>query len=167
MAVAVLSLMPLAACSSDPTRGYSFTSAHSDSIHTVAIPVFRNDTYSKSLEVELTEAIISEIRRTTGWSVTDADSADAVLTGMITETRMRPLSTGRDTGLVEQLAVRVTVDFDFTDNHTGKALVSRRKFSGVSSFVPARPAVERLETGEHAVIAELAQDIVAELRSEW
>jgi hypothetical protein len=154
-------------CSTDPSRGYSLSSAHSSSIRTVAVPVFKNITYSQSLEVELTEALISEMRRTTRWKVTSSDSADAVLTGKITESEMRTLSIGRDTGLVEQVAIRVTVDFDFTDTRTGRPVVSRRRFSGMSSFVPARPAAERIETGEHDVVQELARDIVAELRSEW
>lgn len=157
----------LAGCSSDPSRGYSMSSAHSGAIRSVAVPVFRNDTYTKAMEVELTEAIISEIRRSTPWTVTNTDGADAVLRGTIRTSDMRPMSIGRETGLVEQLAVHLSVDFDFTDNRSGKSIVSRRRFQGVSSFVPARPAAERLETGQHAAIQELAQDIVAELRSDW
>jgi hypothetical protein len=154
-------------CSTDPRRGYSFSSAHSKDIRTVAVPVFKNTTYSKAVEVSLTEAVISEIRRTTPWSVTSSEDADAVLTGTITESSMRPLSIGRQTGIVEQLAVKLTVDFDFTDNRTGKDLVSRTRFSAVSSFVPAQPAGERLETGQNAAIQDLARDIVAEIRADW
>ena len=157
----------LAGCSTDPTRGYSFESAHSDSIRTVAVPVFKNTTYSKALEVSLSEAIISEIRRTTKWSVTSPDAADAVLGGTIIESKMRAMSTGRQSGLVQQMALSITVDFDFTDNRSGKSIVSRRRFTGTSSFVPAVPAAERLETGQNAAIQELAEDIVAELRSSW
>lgn len=154
-------------CSADPKRGYSFSSAHSDSIRTVAVPVFKNVTYSKTLEVQLTEAIISEIRRTTPWSVTSPEAADAVLTGTLTESSMRAMSIGQQTGIVEQMAIKLTVDFDFTDNRTGKDMVSRRRFSGVSSFVPAQPAQENLQTGQNAAVQELAQDIVAELRADW
>lgn len=157
----------LGACSSDPSRGYSFTSAHSESIRSIAVPVFKNSTMTKAIEVELTQAILSELRRTTPWAVTGTDGADAVLTGTLIESRLRPLTTGRNTGLVQQMAVVLTVDFDFEDNRTGRTLISRRRFSGVASFVPARPAAERIETGQHAAIQELAQDIVAELRSDW
>lgn len=165
LALAVLPVA-LAACSSDPTRGYSFKSTYQGG-RTVAVPVWENQTYSQGLEVALTQAIVSEIQRTTPWLVVPPDRADTVLSGVLTQSQLRPLSTARGTGLVQELAVALSVDFDWRSNRTGESLISRRDFQAVQTFVPALGTGERIELGQTAAVQELARDIVAELRSNW
>lgn len=160
-------VMACAGCASDPTQGYSFRSTYGESIRTVAVPVFENRTYAKGIEVALTEAVIKEIQRSTPWAVVPREQADSVLAGSITDSSLRALSTSRRTGLVQEMAVKLTVDFDWTSSRTGQVLVSRRAFDAVETFVPARGTGERLELGEAAAVQEMARDIVAELRSNW
>ena len=160
----------LASCSSDPTRGYSFTSTHSAGIHSVAVPMFDNRDFQHGLEMQLTEAIIKEIQRTTPWVVIQGGNgggADTTLTGVITSTALHNLTTSSRTGLVQEMAVEITVDFDWRDARTSKYLVSRRDFRAMEAFVPAPGSRERLEIGQHAAIQELARGIVNELRSNW
>jgi hypothetical protein len=133
----------------------------------VAVPLWENRTFSKGLEVQLTEAIVKEIQRATPWVVTGRDNADTVLTGVIVDTRLRAMSIGRVTGLVMEQAVEISVDFDWRSRGTGKVLTSRRSFEGLGSFVPAHGTQERLELGQAVTVQELARDIVAELRSNW
>ena len=154
-------------CASDPTRGYSFASTYPQNIQTVHIPIFQNDTFSRGVEVELADAIAKEIGRSTPWRIVSEEGADAVLTGAITEARLRTLTTNRVTGLSQEVAVILTVDFDLRDARSGKSITARRNFSAAETFVPARPAGERLEVGEQATVQELAQAIVAQLRSNW
>ncbi|HZW10980.1 MAG TPA: LptE family protein [Phycisphaerales bacterium] len=157
----------LAGCSADPTRGYSFSSTFDHTAHTVAVPIFANETYASGLEVRLTEAIIAEIQRTTPWRVVGAESAATTLQGSIEEVEMTRLSRQRNTGLVQEQALRVTVSFDWIDNRSGRTTVSRRRFSSVASFVPHHGVGEPIEIGESGAVRELARDIVAELRSDW
>ncbi|MDX2114866.1 MAG: LPS assembly lipoprotein LptE [Planctomycetota bacterium] len=157
----------VAGCASSPQQGYSFTDAYRADVRTVAVPIFENSTFSHGLEFTLTDAIIKEIHRTTPWRVTSGDGADTTLSGAITDSEMRRLSRGSETGLVQELAVQLTVDFDWKKNRSGEVLVSRRNFKAADPFVPARGARERLNLGERAAIDELAKDIVAELRSSW
>jgi hypothetical protein len=157
----------LASCASDPSDGYSFSSSHSTAIRTVHVPMFKNPTHSRGLEAELTDAVIKEIQRITPWKVADESVAETSLSGTITEVSMRRLSANRDSGLAQELAVSMTVDFDWVDVRSGKPLVQRRAFSASETFVPTKPVGERLEVGEHATIQQLARDIVAELRSSW
>ncbi|MGE3108426.1 MAG: LPS assembly lipoprotein LptE [Phycisphaerales bacterium] len=154
-------------CSSDPTRGYAFTSAHDSGITTVYVPTFRNTTFSHGLEVDLTDAIIKEIKSTTPWRVVSQGDAEASLSGTIVESSLRPLSYARTSGLVQEMGVTLTIEFDFKDTRTGRVIASRRNFSATESFVPARGVGERLEVGEHAGVQELARAVVAELRSGW
>jgi hypothetical protein len=157
----------VAGCSSDPSKGYSFSSSYTESIRTVHVPMFKNPTYHRGLEQELTDAIIKEIQLSTPWKVADESVAETSLSGTITEVSMRRLSANRDSGMSQELAVSMTVDFDWVDVRTGKSLASRRSFSASETFVPTKPVGERLEVGEHATIQQLARDIVTELRASW
>lgn len=165
--VYALLTLGIAACASDPTQGYVWSGTYSGDIRTVSVPIFQNSTFSRGLEVQLTDAIIKEIQSRTPWRVVTPSQANATLSGAITESRLRELSSGRDTGLVQEQGVQLTVQFDFKDNRTGRVLVSRRNFTASDVFIPAERLNERLETGEHGAVARLARDIVSELRSAW
>ncbi len=154
-------------CSSDPKEGYSFKGAHSESIRTVAVPIFDNRTYSTGVEVELTEAIVKEIQRTTGWTISSAGAADATLSGVVQGADFRTLSTDRQTGLVQEVGVEVRVDFELRDNRTGRVMVSRQNFAAMDTFGPSIRVGERPEVGRTATVATLARDIVGELRESW
>ncbi len=169
-AVLLLCCAAVLSCSSDPTRGYSFTSTRPGSVHSVAVPMFDNRDFQHGIEIELTDAIIKEIQRSTPWVVVQGSNgggADTTLTGVITATTLHALSTSSVTGLVQEMALEVTVDFDWRDARTGKYLVSRRDFKAMESFVPTPGSRERIELGQHAAVQELARGIVAELRSNW
>jgi hypothetical protein len=157
----------LAGCATDARRGYTFGAAHDERLGTIAVPIFANDTFEHGVEAELTEALIKEIQRSTPWVVTTPDRAHTVLTGRIAAADMRSLSLARGVGMTQELAVRVVVDFDWVENETGRPLVSRRGFASVETFVPARPSMERRETGRRAAVQDLARSIVAELRGQW
>jgi hypothetical protein len=131
------------------------------------VPIFTNPTFHRGVEVELTDAVIKEIQSSTPWKVTDASVAETTLSGSITDVRLRRLSTNRQSGLVQELAVVLTVDFDWKDARSGKVLTSRRSFNASETFVPTKPVGDRLEVGEHAAVQQMARDIVAELRSAW
>jgi len=156
-----------AGCSSDPTKGYSFSSSFSTDVRTVHVPIFENPTFARGLEIELTDAIIKEIQRTTPWTVAASDSAQTQLTGKINDAQLRRLSTGRGSGLAQELAYTITVEFEWKDARNGKVLVSRKDFSASDTFIPTQGLNERIETGQHGAIQRLARDIVAELRSNW
>lgn len=155
-------------CASDPTQGYAFASSHDASIRTVAVPIFENPSFAHGLEVELTDAIIKEIQAKTPWRVVPMGSgANSTLTGKLAEPKLHRLSTSPGTGYAQELAVQLSVDFDFKDARTGKTILSRRGFAASDEFVPASPANERIEKGQHGAVQRLARDIVAELRSSW
>jgi hypothetical protein len=158
--------LAMVSCSSDPTRGYSFKPAFDTQVRTISIPIFENPTFYHGLEGDLTDAIVKEIQQRTPWVVVSG-AADTSLSGSITEVSMRPLTTSRRTGLVEDMALAVTVRFEWKDLRTNEFLVRRSDFTATESFVPARPSSERLELGQHAVVQELARAVVSELRSGW
>lgn len=166
--VALLSAcLLISGCASDPTRGYAWGSSYSDQVRSVSVPIFKNETHATGLETQLTEAIVKQIQRSTPWVVTRGRSADTTLLGTITDVEYDRLSVTPGSGLVQEQAVLIEVKFEWMDNRSGTTLVSRERFSAVSVFVPARGTGERAEVGERGAVAELAEDVVSELRADW
>lgn len=163
--VALLAAVP--GCSSDPSRGYSFATTYPQGVRTVAVPIFDNQTFYPGLEVQLTEAVIKQLQASSGLRVTSGDNADSRLHAVITDVTLRRLNLEHTTGLVQEQALQMTIDFDWRDSRSGKLLVSRTAFSATETFIPARPTGERIEVGELGAIQRLAKDIVAEMRGTW
>ncbi len=168
IAIALLTtLAPLSACASDPTRGYALGSAYDDSIRTIAVPIFQNNTIERGLETSLTDAIIKQIQTRTPWRIARPDNADTTLTGALTQHRLSQLSQTPGTGLVQEQGVTLSIRYEWVDNRTGDILSARAAFSATSTFVPQRGIGERLEHAEREAIDELARDLVEQLRARW
>ncbi|MBL0869783.1 MAG: hypothetical protein IBJ18_04325 [Phycisphaerales bacterium] len=157
----------LSACAADPRQGYSTASSFPADISTVNVPMFKNSTFIHGLEIELTTAVQTELRRQSPYRVTSSEVAQTTLSGTIVRSEMRKLSVGRDTGIAEDLALVLTIDFTWKDNRSGKVIVERRNFVGADSFTPARAVGESLELGQQGAVARLARDMVNEMRSAW
>lgn len=163
----IVASLGLAACASDPSTGYAFARLHDDSVTSVAVPIFQNQTFDQGVGAELAEAVTKEIQRRTKWVVTSPDRADRVLDATIIKSTQSLLAVDRETGLGQQLAVVITIDFQFSDAHTGEVLFARRNFSASDFYVPSIQAGERRAVGRHGAIDRLAKDIVAELQAAW
>lgn len=157
----------LSGCAQDPKQGYSTQPVFDTTVRTISVPIFDNYTYRPELAVALTEAVSKELARTTPWAVTNTANADTVLKGVVRSEELRKLSQDSNSGLVQEQAVTIFIDFEWRDARSNKARVIRRRFTGVDTFVPVRGTGERLETGEYAAIDRLAKAIVGELRSTW
>lgn len=167
IAITITALMLTLGCSTNPADGYSFASAHDSSIQTVAVPIFKNDTFHTGVELTLTQDLIKQIQRQTPWRITSSDRADAVLSGSITQVSLRNLTTRTGVGLVQEMAVQLTVEFEFVDNRSGKTLTSRTNYSALGSFVPANPTGERIDVGYAGASQTLAEDLVGDLQTAW
>ena len=154
-------------CATDPSQGYSFSSVYDESIQSVAIPIFKNETTSRGLEVTLTESLIKEIQKRTPWHIAPTDRADTTLVGVITNTSLSVLSDDPQTGLVQEQAARITIRYEWRDNRSGDVIVARDAYSASAVFSPSRNVADRLELGQRDAIEELAHDVVSDMRSSW
>ncbi len=167
-ALAMLALVAvLTSCASDPRQGYSFGSAFDSGVSSIEVNIFDNLTFYYGMEVRLADAIVKQVQTQTPWQVRNGDRAQTTLTGTITEVRLRVRSVARDTGLVQEQAVEITLDFQWRDNRSGEILASRRGVKAVETFVPTLGAGERIEVGENASVQEAAREVVAALQSGW
>lgn len=166
--VLLLGSLLLAGCAADPSQGYSTGGFFGDESRSVSAPIFGNQTFYEGLEFDLSEALVKEIQKRTPWAVTRSGSASTELTGTIVAVEQIPLSAGRRTGLVDEVALRISIDFTWRDARTGDELVSRRNFAASGTFVPARAGgAERIEVGQTGAIATLAREVVDEMRNQW
>jgi hypothetical protein len=167
LCIGMASVAGIAGCASDPSEGYAFASSHDSSIESIHVPLFVNQTFTHGVEADLTDAIVKQLKASTPWNVTSESAAETTLTGRIVESRLQALSLARTSGLVQEQAVIMTIEFEWRDNRTGKVLVSRRNFTATEIFVPSSGVGERIETGQDGAIQKLARGVVEELRSSW
>ncbi len=154
-------------CASDPTQGYAAVSVYPDNISTVAVNIFKNDSFLREIEFELADALVKEIEARSPYKVTSSSRADTILTGTVRNVQRDLLSKSRLTGLSEEVLLSVTIDFKWTDQRTGRSLVQRESFTGNAPFFPSRPTGELIELGEFAVVQLLARDIVNQMQANW
>ncbi len=157
----------LPGCASNPTDGWSTASSFPSGYRTVAVPVFENPTYDRSVGYQLTDAVVKEIQQNTPYRVTSEAKADTVLRGTIREVRRRELSKSLATGLSEEMVLQVTVDYEWVDMKTGKPIVARQGFSSGGTFIASRPQAEPIDLGNYNVVQQLAGDIVASMQTNW
>ena len=46
-------------CASDPATGWAVGTTHSTAYHSIAVPIFRNISYEKGLELDLARALVA------------------------------------------------------------------------------------------------------------
>jgi hypothetical protein len=106
---------PVAACQSPyefTFFGYSMSPRHSTCIRTVRVPLFKNKTYVRGLEIELTEAVVKRMHQVTPWRVVQSGAADAELIGTIIAVAKRPILMNELNEVREaDLALGVEIEF--------------------------------------------------------
>ncbi len=164
----LLLALPLAGgCSSDPASGYANVSPHRSDVSSVSVPIFNNLTHHHGAETLLTQALMRRVQRQTPWALLPGAQADSTLTGSIVAIELERLGQDRVTGLGNEMAVDIAVDFRWVDNRSGEPIVARRNFRGSATFVPAQGVREPIETGLQGAVESLAEAIIAELRTDW
>ena len=94
-----------------------------ESLQTIAIPAFKNETLNYRIEQMLTASVVREFTTRTRYHiVNDADdSADATLKGTVLSTATSPLTYDTATGRAASVLVVVSMKVSFTDRN-GKVL---------------------------------------------
>jgi len=136
-------------------------------MNTVAVPIARNVTFDRSVHLELTEAIIKQIEARTPWRVVSEARARTILDVTVRRVDLEQLSRSRGTGLAEETAISIVVDFDWTRIDTGDRLAAREDFTAAALFVPSPPAGERIDLGRFDAVGRAAEGIVDVMQSDW
>jgi hypothetical protein len=115
-------------------------------IQSVAIPVFKNLTTRFELDVKLTQAVIAEfVARGKVSIVTDAEAADAVLTGEVANFLATPVAFSGQAP--DRYTIRIEAKFTLRDRVNQKVLFSNPSFVYFQEYeVPQGTDFESVET---------------------
>ncbi len=148
-----------------PQQGYKWHSLYREDIHTVAVPIFKNQDFTRGVEFSLTTALVKQIEAHTPYKVVSRERAQTIIEGEITTVRKQTLSRDRNTGLPQEQMVTVTVNFLWKDLRTGKILVQRKNFDQSAPYYPTLGEGQFI--GNQDTVEKLALGIVEELQADW
>lgn len=100
-----------------------------ESIQTIAIPAFKNDSNTYRIEQMLTAAVVREFTTRTRYQILHQVSADAdaTLSGTVLSTSAAPLAYDTNTGRAASVLVVVSISVKLTDRH-GKVLYENPQY---------------------------------------
>jgi hypothetical protein len=167
LAITLVGISAFQGCASTASEGYSATSPYPNKYRSVALPIFRNQSFMRGFELDLADALVKHVEQSTPYKVQSEATADTVLRGSITSIDMVELSKDPSTGLANEMMVRVRVNFEWVDLRSGERIVAKDAVESSALFVPSYPAREPLELGRFAAVEQLARELVAAMQSKW
>jgi len=145
--------------------GYSTDMLHDTSYRTVAIPIFKNETFYRGYELELTRAVIGMIENRTHMKVVnDRAAADTVLLGTLLGFEPHVLT--EDPSDVEtEMQVAVLISLRWYEQATGRDIVVLPSFRETAEAALA--AGETLDDARREAFMDIAERMVEQLEGEW
>lgn len=128
-----------------------------ESVHTIAIPAFVNQTQQYKLEQQLTQAVVREFITRTRYRIINKvePDADATLRGYVTSVQISPVTFDSTTGRASTVLVTIGMRVSLVDRH-GKSIFENQNYvfrdeyqisRELSSFFQEEgPAMQRLST---------------------
>ena len=147
--------------------GYSTTQLFPKKFESVAIAIFHNNTFYRSLEFDLTEAIVKQIELETPYAIVPRGTAQTLLEGTIVKAQQHRLSRQRVGGVPQELEFQLVVDFQWKDLQTGKLIRDRKGLMRVGRYIPTAPLREPLAVAQHQASQSMAEAVISVMRADW
>ena len=129
----------------------------------VFVSYFRNDTFFRDVQFDLSERIVEEILSRPGLRLSSKEEAEVVLSGRVTSVTQRVLAED-DRFTVTTATTTITVVLEVHDAMTGN-LIKTKRLSQRAEYVPNLG--QSLEDARVEAFRFLARDIVRELEAEF
>jgi len=152
--------------------GYMIGPAHDAELCTVAVPIFRNETFRRQLEYPLTEAVQKEIQKRTAMRIVHGSEAQTRLTGTIVDVGKTVLGENSFDD-PRELQLGMTVRVKWEDLRNGRVISQQDVLldaNTVSLFTQTDFAPEvghSLATATQDSIEQTAQRIVDMMDAPW
>jgi hypothetical protein len=159
--------MLVTGCETDPSKGWVLGTTYNTDIKTIAIPVVQNDTFDREVGYLLTNALIREVETRTPWRVTGETVADTLLDVTITDVKLRALSQSRLTKLDQEVAVQLTVDWNWERMDDSSTIAGWEGMGTAGMFFPSNPLGEPIELGRLQSVELMARAIVDRMAESW
>jgi hypothetical protein len=133
--------LPLTSCEWDgnfTVLGYTTRPNYDTRIHTVCVPIFKNRTFYRGLEFDLTRAVVREIEAKTPYKVVSCpEDADSILTGTIISYNKNILNRNQ---LNEVREAETTLGVEVVWKSKSGEILSQPRLPGVPLSVPSLPS---------------------------
>ena len=152
--------------------GYVIGPGHDPEIMTVEVPTFKNETFRRGIEQQLTEAVQKEIQQRTFIRLTKGDQAQTRLTGKIRRIEKLPLGQ-TEFADPRELELRMQIDVTWENTATGEVISEYSvpfESETVSLFTSTNFAPEvgqSLATAIHESVTRTASQIVDMMDAPW
>ena len=152
--------------------GYVVGSPYGPEVRSVHVPTFKNETFRRGFELQLTEAVHNEIKLHSPFQLASGPNADTRLTGKIVSIDKRSANQNRFDD-PRELELAMGIEITWTDLRTGTILAQRRTPLGPQSVHALSLASYAPETGQSLATAtqdavnQLAKDIVSMMEAPW
>ena len=129
----------------------------------VFVSYFRNDTFFRDVQFDLSERVVEEILSRPGLRLTSKDQAEVLISGRVVNVTQRVLAED-DSLSVTTASTTITVVLELHDAMTG-SLIKKKTLSQRAEYVP--DLGRQLEDARLEAFRFLARDIVRELEAEF
>lgn len=140
---------------------YSFTGGSIPGVESVAIPMFKDNSTEFQLKEKLQQQLVTKFQSENIFKIENPNSADAILSGVITNVTDMPVSVNRQEQ-ASQTEIRISVSIKLDERVSGKSIVSVQ-VSGVAQY----SSVSGRETAIERAINQLTQEISEKILSGW
>ncbi|MBP7948657.1 MAG: hypothetical protein KA004_03305 [Verrucomicrobiales bacterium] len=136
-------------------------------VHTLAVPVFKNETLEPRCAVLVTNNVIKQFQMDSTYKVTSVGKADAVLRGTIRNFERRQLRGARTNVLKSrELEIRLWVDYQVEDPKTGTTLLKGTANGSTSVFLDPNFQLTERQAIDQAS-QRVAEDILGRVAEGW
>ena len=137
-----------------------------EGIHTLAVPVFRNDSSIPRSSVLITNRVIRQLQVDGSYRVVDGSQADAIVRGTIRPVRRHQLRSEKlNTLRTLEQEVRLVLDYS-VETRSGAVLTTGTVEGATSTFLDVNFQRSEYQALDEAA-ARLAEDLVSRLAEGW
>lgn len=136
-------------------------------VHTIAIPMFRNNTFLPRVEGVVTNTVIKQFQQDGTFRIVDEDKADAVLRATVTVVGRRPVRSVRGNVLATtEFNLGVAIVYTLV-GRDGQALAGPANVSGGTSFFVGSDVTTDERQALPLAAEDLAVRLVSQLSEGW
>ncbi len=136
--------------------GYHVGPVTKTSFHSLAVPMFRNETLRPQREAQITNELLRRLQQDGSLQIEPQSRADAILTGTVVRyNRIALRSLQSDTGVPREYRIEITVRVEARDRRTGETVLNSTEVKGTSDVFIG----EDQQSAEMQALPLLADDI--------
>ena len=139
-----------------------------DGVHTVAVPVFRNNTLQPRLEVLAASCVIKELQQDGTFKIGPVDQSDVVINGTVIQVyRYGARSVRSDVLKQSEYMLMVTIGYNVTRRSTGEVLTIGSVVGNTSFMVSGNDVNQDEREAIPLALADAAVRVVSHVTEGW